>query len=91
MSACFARHQTHAALDRLSDRRLLRDNGYCDGRWVREPSGAAFPVSDPASGTPLAYVSTLGAEMTAKAIEAAQAALKPVSYTHLTLPTSDLV
>ena len=77
MSACFARHQSHAALDRLSDKRLLRENAYCDGRWVREPSGAAFPVTDPATGTVLAHVSTLGAETTARAIDAAQAALKP--------------
>ncbi|MCM2504996.1 NAD-dependent succinate-semialdehyde dehydrogenase [Aureimonas altamirensis] len=77
MSACFARHERHAALDRLSDRRLLRENGYCDGRWVREPSGAAFPVTDPATGTALAYVSALGAETVAEAIDAAHAALKP--------------
>ena len=34
----------------LKDMRLLKRNGYIDGRWVDADSGASFRVTDPASG-----------------------------------------
>ena len=44
----------------LKDMRLLKRNGYIDGRWVDADSGASFRVTDPASGQTIADVSDLG-------------------------------
>ena len=59
----------------LSDPSLLRFNAYIGGEWVGADSGAVFPVLDPASGEVLAQVANTGATETARAIEAAHAAL----------------
>lgn len=71
MSAHFARPNIHPELDRLSDRRLLREHAYMAGRWTRAPGGATIEVRDPANGLTLAFVASLGADETAAAIDAA--------------------
>ncbi|AYG63322.1 NAD-dependent succinate-semialdehyde dehydrogenase [Rhizobium jaguaris] len=71
MTAVRARPAYHEALSRLNDRHLLRDLSYVGGRWVAAKSGASFEVSDPASATTLAWVSSLGRDETFGAIAAA--------------------
>lgn len=65
------RDETHRALDRLRDPRLLRSLGYLDGQWIADPGAASFPVRDPATGVLLTYVASLGNRETHKAIDAA--------------------
>ncbi|SDO12262.1 NAD-dependent succinate-semialdehyde dehydrogenase [Phyllobacterium sp. OV277] len=77
MSAHFARPERHDGLDRLQDRRMLRDLAYVDGHWTAGRGGQTFEVRDPASGMPVAWVATLGAEETALAIDAASRAFGP--------------
>lgn len=76
MSAHFGRSERHAALERLNDRSLLRELAYVDGRWTASRTAASFEVSDPATGTTVAYVASLGADQTSEAIDAAQAAFR---------------
>ncbi|MEP7455409.1 NAD-dependent succinate-semialdehyde dehydrogenase [Phyllobacterium sp. SB3] len=71
MSAHFARPDRHAALDRLNDRRMLRELAYVDGHWTAGDAGQTFEVSDPASGSAIGWVSKLNAEQTTAAIDAA--------------------
>ncbi len=66
-----ARPVRHAALDRLADRRLLRELAYVDGKWVAADDGATIPVQDPASGGALAWVARLGASAADHAVGAA--------------------
>lgn len=58
--------------EQLRDPELLRTQAFIDGHWLSAERG--FPVSDPASGEPLANVAELGAAETRRAIEAANAA-----------------
>ncbi|MGK6315505.1 NAD-dependent succinate-semialdehyde dehydrogenase [Neorhizobium sp. DT-125] len=74
MTAIFARPAYHEALTRLTDRHLMRDLAYVDGRWVAGSDGRSFQVTDPASSATLAWVASLGAEETRTAIDAAAAA-----------------
>ncbi|KGD96575.1 NAD-dependent succinate-semialdehyde dehydrogenase [Rhizobium sp. YS-1r] len=74
MTAIFARPAYHEALTRLTDRHLLRDLAYVDGRWVAGAGGSSFQVTDPTSSATLAWVASLGAEETSAAIDAATAA-----------------
>ncbi|MER8623553.1 NAD-dependent succinate-semialdehyde dehydrogenase [Mesorhizobium sp. M1143] len=71
MSAHFARSHRHEALDRLSDRRLLRELAYVDGHWTASGAAKSFEVTDPATGTTVAFVAALDAGQTTKAIGAA--------------------
>ena len=71
MSAHFARPDRHPALDRLEDRRMLRELAYVDGHWTAGDAGQAFEVSDPASGAAIAWVSKINAEQTGLAVDAA--------------------
>ncbi|AXS40453.1 NAD-dependent succinate-semialdehyde dehydrogenase [Breoghania sp. L-A4] len=71
MTALFARPNRHAALDRLTDRRLLRQLAYVGGSWTASGTAAHFEVADPASGDTLAWVAALDAEQTSHAIDAA--------------------
>ncbi|MCW8174359.1 NAD-dependent succinate-semialdehyde dehydrogenase [Verminephrobacter aporrectodeae] len=64
----------HPALDRLSDRGLLRECAYIGGRWSAG-GGEKFAVTDPASGMLLARVDALGAADARRAIDAASGAL----------------
>ncbi|HEV7320480.1 MAG TPA: NAD-dependent succinate-semialdehyde dehydrogenase [Ensifer sp.] len=75
MTAVFARPDYHEALSRLRDRHLLRNLSYVDGRWTGSRNGANFEVTDPASNISLAWVASLGAEETERAIDAAEKAL----------------
>jgi succinate-semialdehyde dehydrogenase / glutarate-semialdehyde dehydrogenase len=58
----------------LSDARLLRQQCYINGEWVNADSGAAFAVTNPATGEALGQVPNLGAGETRRAIAAANAA-----------------
>ncbi|TPK88408.1 NAD-dependent succinate-semialdehyde dehydrogenase [Mesorhizobium sp. B2-4-12] len=71
MSAHFARSHRHEALDRLADRRLLRELAYVDGHWTASEAAESFEVTDPATGTTVAFVAALDARQTTKAIDAA--------------------
>ncbi len=76
-NAHFARPHRHEALDRLADRRLLRELAYVDGRWTASGAGQSFEVTDPATGATLAFVASLDAAQTADAIDAACRAFSP--------------
>ncbi|WP_095198974.1 NAD-dependent succinate-semialdehyde dehydrogenase [Mesorhizobium carmichaelinearum] len=71
MSAHFARSHRHEALDRLADRRLLRELAYVDGHWTASEAAESFEVTDPATGSTVAFVAALDARQTTKAIDAA--------------------
>ncbi|MFA6155307.1 NAD-dependent succinate-semialdehyde dehydrogenase [Mesorhizobium sp.] len=71
MSAHFARSHRHEALDRLADRRLLRELAYVDGHWTASEAAESFEVTDPATGTTVAFVAALDARQTTRAIDAA--------------------
>ncbi|MGC2321298.1 MAG: NADP-dependent succinate-semialdehyde dehydrogenase [Terriglobales bacterium] len=58
----------------LSDARLLRQQCYINGEWVNADGGAAFAVTNPATGETLGQVPNLGAGETRRAIAAANAA-----------------
>jgi len=60
----------------LKNPSLLRDKCYVDGQWVGASSGAAFDVTNPATGDRITSVPSLDAAETEKAIAAASAALK---------------
>jgi len=59
---------------RLTNPELLRESAYINGEWVQAQSGKVFSVSNPANGESLAVVPDMGAQDTALAIEAAEAA-----------------
>ncbi|BAV52923.1 aldehyde dehydrogenase (plasmid) [Mesorhizobium loti] len=71
MSAHFARSHRHEALDRLTDRRLLRELAYLDGHWTASEAAESFEVTDPATGATVAFVAALDNRQTTKAIDAA--------------------
>ncbi|ETA71632.1 MULTISPECIES: NAD-dependent succinate-semialdehyde dehydrogenase [Mesorhizobium] len=71
MSAHFARSHRHEALDRLADRRLLRELAYVDGHWTASEAAESFEVTDPATGSTVAFVAALDARQTTQAIDAA--------------------
>ncbi|GGK21896.1 NAD-dependent succinate-semialdehyde dehydrogenase [Salinarimonas ramus] len=74
MTAHVSRPDRHPALAGLADKRLLRELSYVNGRWVAGARGAGFPVTDPASGAGLGWVTSLDAEETSLAVMAAEAA-----------------
>ncbi|MER9879492.1 NAD-dependent succinate-semialdehyde dehydrogenase [Mesorhizobium sp. M0118] len=74
MSAHFARSQRHEALDRLADRRLLRELAYVDGHWTASETAESFEMTDPATGSTVAFVAALDARQTTLAIDAASRA-----------------
>ena len=74
MSAHFARPNRHEALDRLADRRLLRELAYVDGHWTASEAAKSFEVTDPATGATVAWVAALDARQTGQAIDAASRA-----------------
>ncbi|MCW9057978.1 MAG: NAD-dependent succinate-semialdehyde dehydrogenase [Gammaproteobacteria bacterium] len=59
----------------LHDPDLLRQQAFINGAWVDADSGARHPVRNPANGEQIAHVPDCGATETARAIEAAHAAL----------------
>jgi aspartate-semialdehyde dehydrogenase len=74
MTALLARSDRSEALRDLADPRLLRELAYVDGRWLAGGTGKVIAVSDPADGTPLAWVTCLGAAEASAAIHAASRA-----------------
>jgi len=64
----------HVADVQLSERSLLRTDGWIDGAWVGADSGARFEVRNPASGEVLSRVAHMGAVEALRAVDAAQAA-----------------
>ena len=74
MSAHFARTNRLEALDRLADRRLLRELAYVDGHWTASEAAESFEVTDPATGATVAFVAALDAGQTTNAIDAASRA-----------------
>ncbi|MER9894490.1 NAD-dependent succinate-semialdehyde dehydrogenase [Mesorhizobium sp. M0119] len=74
MSAHFARSHRHEALDRLADRRLLRELAYVDGHWTASETAESFEVTDPATGSTVAFVAALDARQTTLAIDTASRA-----------------
>lgn len=59
----------------LDDQKLLRSFAYVGGKWTSAASGAAITVTDPATGKPVAEVASLSEAESARAVDAAQAAL----------------
>ena len=59
---------------KLNNPELLRTQSYIDGKWVEAPDGAEFAVDNPATGSNIAHVSTLGAKQAEQAIAAASRA-----------------
>ncbi|CDO37411.1 MULTISPECIES: NAD-dependent succinate-semialdehyde dehydrogenase [Novosphingobium] len=54
---------------------FLKQQCYIDGKWCDADSGATFEVTDPGSGKVLGTVPKMGKDETARAIDAAEAAL----------------
>ena len=59
----------------LSDKALLKQQAYIDGRWVDSDDASTFAVTNPANGRKIADVASCGAAETRRAIEAAEAAM----------------
>ncbi len=59
---------------KLNDSTLFRQQCYIDGAWADADSGATFDVNNPADGSILGQVPSLGTAETRRAIEAAAAA-----------------
>ena len=60
----------------LNDPGLLTGKAYLAGEWVDAPGGKTFDVTNPARGDVIARVADLGRADTARAIEAADTAMK---------------
>ena len=58
----------------LNDAALFREQCYVDGHWIDADNGAAFDVTDPATGQSIGTVPAFGRAETRRAIEAANAA-----------------
>ncbi|MBT4932534.1 MAG: NAD-dependent succinate-semialdehyde dehydrogenase [Rhodospirillaceae bacterium] len=59
----------------LNDSSLFRQQCYLGGQWADADDGATFDVLNPADGSVLGAVPKMGASETARAIDAAQAAM----------------
>lgn len=59
----------------LKDSSLFHDKCYIDGAWAGADSGETIPVNNPATGETLGTIPKMGAAETARAIEAANAAM----------------
>ena len=58
----------------LKDSKLFRQQCYVDGAWIAADSGKTIEVTNPATGTVLGVVPSMGAAETRRAIDAANAA-----------------
>lgn len=56
----------------LNDTALLRTQAYIDGQWVSARDGATFNVTNPADGSVICAVASMGADETATAVAAAK-------------------
>lgn len=70
------KNRSHA-LGKLNDLRLFKEFSYINGEWVSQRETPAIAVHDPADGTLLGTVPSLGADQSRKAVDAAQAAFGP--------------
>src|SRR5262245_6123564 len=59
----------------MSYTRFLKQQGYIDGAWCDADNRATIEVTDPGKGTVLGTVPNMGSSETARAIDAAEAAL----------------
>lgn len=59
----------------LNDLKLFREQAYVNGEWIEADNSERFEVTNPANGDVIAEVSSLGQAETARAIDAAKAAL----------------
>ena len=59
----------------MTDRTLLREAAYVDGRWCGADDGATIAVTNPGTGETIGTVPKMGAAETTRAIAAAEAAL----------------
>ena len=64
-------------IEQLRDKTLLREQAYINGAWVDADSGETVAVVNPSTGETVAKVPRCGGEETARAIDAANRALKP--------------
>jgi len=62
--------------DALSDKGLLKSQAYINGQWVDADNSETFPVTNPSNGELIVEVAKLGAKETARAIAAADEAMK---------------
>jgi len=74
MSAIVSRIERHPEMHRLKDKRLLRELGYIDGRWVSTLQGAVFEVRDPGASALVGNVAKLGDVEADLAVSAASTA-----------------
>jgi aspartate-semialdehyde dehydrogenase len=56
----------------ISDKRLVRDFSYIDGKWTHSDVGASAPVFNPATGQEIGAVANLSAAQSKTAVDAAQ-------------------
>lgn len=68
-------HTQHSNALPLSDTRLLRNQAYINGQWADADSGKNFAVTNPADGSVIASVPSMGEAETNRAIQAAEQAL----------------
>jgi succinate-semialdehyde dehydrogenase/glutarate-semialdehyde dehydrogenase len=61
--------------ERLADQNLLRQAAFVGGAWTAVSDGSTFPVTDPATGEPVAWLPKMGAADAAQAVESARKAL----------------
>jgi succinate-semialdehyde dehydrogenase/glutarate-semialdehyde dehydrogenase len=61
---------------RLKDPTLLVTKAYVAGQWIDADDGTTFPVTNPARGDVICHLPNLGRAETARAIDAAQKAMK---------------
>jgi aspartate-semialdehyde dehydrogenase len=66
-----------SARGEIADKRLIRSFSYIGGKWVGAASGAAFRVTDPATGAVLGEVASLSPSESTAAVDAAHAAFRP--------------
>jgi succinate-semialdehyde dehydrogenase/glutarate-semialdehyde dehydrogenase len=60
----------------LKDPSLLKSQAYIDGQWTDADDGSTFPVRNPANGEVIANVAKAGAAETARAVAAADRAMR---------------
>src|SRR5688572_26390624 len=66
--------QVRGSVPALKDPTLFRDRCFLDGAWMDADSGQRFDVDNPADGSIVGSVPSMGAAETQRAIAAAQAA-----------------
>ena len=70
---------------------LNKKNFYIDGKWISPMEPRNYKVIDPSNEEPCAEISLGGKKDVDNAVSAAKKAFETVSYTHLTLPTTEAV